>query len=127
MSIEPIIAENKEQIDYNPIYKVNQIVDGVINAVYVFYGQPIVKKNEKEIIKKIFEGDPQAFELFTNFGHLNASVTEVSASLTSDGNPPDFKRCSAFSTAAWARFTSMSSAFSAISAITVTFVGVTSA
>ena len=40
MSIEPIIAENKEQIDYNPIYKVNQIVDGVINAVYVFYGQP---------------------------------------------------------------------------------------
>ena len=54
MSIEPIIAENKEQIDYNPIYKVNQIVDGVINAVYVFYGQPIVKKNEKEIIKKIF-------------------------------------------------------------------------
>ena len=34
-------------------------------------------ENNPEIIKKIFEGDPQAFELFTNFGHLKASVTEV--------------------------------------------------
>ena len=55
MSIQSIaIEKNKEQIDYNPIYKVNQLVDGVIDSVYVFYGQPIVKKNEKEIVKKIF-------------------------------------------------------------------------
>ena len=55
MSIQSIaIEKNNEQIDYNPIYKVNQIVDGVIDSVYVFYGQPIVKNNEKEIVKKLF-------------------------------------------------------------------------
>jgi hypothetical protein len=55
MSTQSIaIEKNKKQIDYNPIYKVNQLVDGVIDSVYVFYGQPIVKKNEKEIVKKIF-------------------------------------------------------------------------
>ena len=57
MSIQTIAIENKEQIDYNPIYKVSQIVDGAIDSVYVFYGQPIVKKNEKEIVKKIFTPD----------------------------------------------------------------------
>ena len=55
MSEQSIPKENiKEQINYNPIYKVNQLVDGEIDSVYVFYGQPIIKKNEKEIIKKIF-------------------------------------------------------------------------
>jgi len=49
-----IINTEKEYLDYNPIYKVNQLVDGMIESVYVFYGQPIIKKNEKEIIKKIF-------------------------------------------------------------------------
>jgi hypothetical protein len=48
------IEKNGGEIDYNPIYKVNQLVDGVVDSVYVFYGKPIVKKNEKEIIKKIF-------------------------------------------------------------------------
>ena len=50
VSIEKI----KEQINYNPIYKVNQLVDGVVDSVYVFYGQSIIKKDEKEIIKQIF-------------------------------------------------------------------------
>ena len=55
MSEQSIPKENiKEQINYNPIYKVNQLVDGVIDSVYVFYGQPIIKKDEKEIVKKIF-------------------------------------------------------------------------
>jgi hypothetical protein len=54
MSEQSIPKENiKEQINYNPIYKINQLVDGEIDSVYVFYGQPI-KKNDKEIIKKIF-------------------------------------------------------------------------
>src|SRR4029078_763842 len=35
----------------------------------------------------------------------------ISASLTSDGKPPDFKRCSAFSTYACARSTSIFSDF----------------
>ena len=55
MSLQSIAIEKiKEPLDYNPIYKVNQLVDGVIDSVYVFYGKPIVKKNEKEIVKKIF-------------------------------------------------------------------------
>lgn len=55
MSIQSrVIEKNKKQTDYNPIYKVCQIIDGVINSVYVFYGKPILKKDEKEIVKKIF-------------------------------------------------------------------------
>jgi hypothetical protein len=55
MSEHSVSIENiKEQINYTPIYKINQLVDGDIDSVYVFYGQPIIKKNEKEIIKKIF-------------------------------------------------------------------------
>ena len=65
MSIQSIaIEKNKEQIDYNPIYKVNQLVDGVVDSVYVFYGKPIVKKNEKEIIRKIFK--PEEIERIKN-------------------------------------------------------------
>jgi len=55
MSIQSIaIEKNNETLDYNPIYKVNLIIDDVIDSVYVFYGKHIVKKNEKEIVKKIF-------------------------------------------------------------------------
>ena len=55
MSIQSIAIENKEQIDYNPIYKVNILVDeDVIDSVYIFYGQKVLQKNEEEIIKKIF-------------------------------------------------------------------------
>jgi hypothetical protein len=61
---EQSISKENEQINYNPIYKVNQLVDGVVDTVYVFYGQPIIKKNEKEIIKKIFK--PQEIESIKN-------------------------------------------------------------
>ena len=55
MSIQSVAIEKKnEALDYNPIYKVNLIIDDVIDSVYVFYGQQLVKKNEKEIVKKIF-------------------------------------------------------------------------
>ena len=65
MSEQPVSIENiKEEINYNPIYKVNQLVDGVVDSVYVFYGQPIIKKNEKEIIRKIFK--PQEIESIKN-------------------------------------------------------------
>ena len=50
-----ISIENlKNKIKYNPIYKVNLLVDGVIDSVYVFYGQHIIKKNEKEIVQQLF-------------------------------------------------------------------------
>ena len=48
------IENSKKTLDYNPIYKVNLLVDGVIDSVYVFYGQHIIKKNEKEIVQKLF-------------------------------------------------------------------------
>ena len=46
--------KDQVKIDYNPIYKVNQLVNNVVDSVYVFYGETIVKKNEEEIIKSIF-------------------------------------------------------------------------
>ena len=49
MSIQSIPIENKKPIDYNPIYKVNILIDGVIDSVYVFYGQKVPQKNEEEI------------------------------------------------------------------------------
>ena len=54
MSIQSIPIENKEPIDYNPIYKVNILVDDVIDSVYVFYGQKILQKNEEDIKSTIF-------------------------------------------------------------------------
>ena len=65
MSEQSVSIENiKEQINYNPIYKVSQLVDGVVDSVYVFYGRSIVKKNEKEIIRTIFK--PQEIENIKN-------------------------------------------------------------
>ena len=54
MSIQSIPIENKKPIDYNPIYKVNILVDGVIDSVYIFYGQEVQQKNEEEIKATIF-------------------------------------------------------------------------
>ena len=34
-------------------------------------------KNNPEIIEKMFQGDADALEAFTNFGGINASVTSV--------------------------------------------------
>ena len=35
------IPIEKKPIDYNPIYKVNILVDDVIDSVYVFYGKKV--------------------------------------------------------------------------------------
>ena len=54
MSIQSVPIENKNPIDYNPIYKVNILVDGVIDSVYIFYGTDVQQKNEEEIKATIF-------------------------------------------------------------------------
>ena len=37
-----------------PIYKVNHLVNGKINTIFVFYGSSIKEKDKKETIKKVF-------------------------------------------------------------------------
>lgn len=37
-----------------PVYKVNHLVNGKINTIFVFYGSSIKEKDKKEIIKKVF-------------------------------------------------------------------------
>ena len=37
-----------------PIYKVNHLVNGKINMIFVFYGSSIKEKDKKETIKKVF-------------------------------------------------------------------------
>jgi hypothetical protein len=49
LSVEKIFPSL--HLEYNPIYKVNHLVNGIIDSVYVFYGETIVKKNEEEILQ----------------------------------------------------------------------------
>ena len=72
MSIQSIPIENKKPIDYNPIYKVNILVDGVIDSVYVFYGQKVPQKNEEEIKSTIFT--PPEIE---NIKHIYFSEQQI--------------------------------------------------
>jgi hypothetical protein len=39
---------------YNPFYKVNYLVNGMIDTVFVFYGKKIVPEDQMSIIQKIF-------------------------------------------------------------------------
>ena len=41
-------------LDYNPIYKVNYLVDESINTIFVFYGKHVKTANQEELFKKIF-------------------------------------------------------------------------
>jgi hypothetical protein len=43
-----------EPLDYNPIYKINYLVNGSINTIIVFYGQPILVGDEERILRTIF-------------------------------------------------------------------------
>ena len=43
-----------EHLDYNPIYKINYLVNGSINTIIVFYGQPIMVGDEEKILGTIF-------------------------------------------------------------------------
>ena len=43
-----------EPLDYNPIYKINYLVNGSIKTIFVFYGQPIKVENEEKILQTIF-------------------------------------------------------------------------
>ena len=43
-----------EPLDYNPIYKINYLINGSINTIIVFYGQPILVGDEEKILRAIF-------------------------------------------------------------------------
>jgi Ca2+-binding EF-hand superfamily protein len=44
----------EEPLDYNPIYKINYLVNGSINTIIVFYGKSIVIGDEEKILRTIF-------------------------------------------------------------------------
>jgi Ca2+-binding EF-hand superfamily protein len=44
----------EEPLDYNPIYKINYLINGSINTIIVFYGQPIIVGDEEKILRTIF-------------------------------------------------------------------------
>lgn len=48
-----IILENDTSLDYNPIYKVNYMVNALIDTIYVFSGKYITESQE-ELFQKIF-------------------------------------------------------------------------
>jgi Ca2+-binding EF-hand superfamily protein len=56
-ALSKILGTNKsieEPLDYNPIYKINYLVNGSINSIIVFYGQPILVGDEEKILRTIF-------------------------------------------------------------------------
>ena len=42
------------KLDYNPIYKVNYLVNGSIDTIFIFYGKNKEIEDEEELFKKIF-------------------------------------------------------------------------
>jgi len=50
-----ILKENTaDPLDYKPIYKVNKMVNGSIDTIYVFNGDKNGSKNQKELFNRIF-------------------------------------------------------------------------
>jgi len=50
-----IVEENSDTpLDYKPIYKVNKMVNGTIDTIYVFNGDKNGSKNQKELFNRIF-------------------------------------------------------------------------
>ena len=47
------LGTNKHALD-NPVYKVKQLVNGLINTIYVFNGKTS-EENEEQLFKKIFK------------------------------------------------------------------------
>ena len=45
---------NTNNSNYNPFYKVNYLVNGMIDTVFVFYGKKIVPEDQMTIIQKMF-------------------------------------------------------------------------
>jgi len=43
----------KGQIDYNPIYKVNYLVNGLVDTIFIFYKKLNEQEDEEDIYKKI--------------------------------------------------------------------------
>jgi hypothetical protein len=43
-----------KKIDYNPIYKVNYLVNGSIDTTFIFYGKNKESEDEEDLFKKIF-------------------------------------------------------------------------
>jgi hypothetical protein len=41
-------------LDYNPIYKINYLVNGRITTIFVFYGQHIPVGDEEKLLRAIF-------------------------------------------------------------------------
>ena len=57
MALSKTIGTHKsidEPLDYNPIYKINYLINGSINTIIVFYGQPIMVGDEEKILRIIF-------------------------------------------------------------------------
>ena len=46
---------NTSKPNYNPFYKVNYLVNGMIDAIFVFYGKKIVPEDHMTIIQKILQ------------------------------------------------------------------------
>ena len=76
-ALSKILGTNKsieEPLDYNPIYKINYLVNGSINTIFVFYGQPIKVQNEEQILQTIFYWVNAAFSSLFLFLDQNKTI-----------------------------------------------------
>ena len=53
-NIDTTNIDTKNNPIYNPFYKVNYLVNGMIDTIFVFYGKKIVPEDQMTIIQKMF-------------------------------------------------------------------------
>ena len=52
---------NKEPgLDYNPIYKVNHVINGSVDVIYIFNGKNNDNEDQEELFKRIFTDEENA-------------------------------------------------------------------
>ena len=52
-----------KQLDYNPIYKINYLVSGSVDTIFIFYGKNKEDEDEEELYKTIFTDDKEIDEI----------------------------------------------------------------
>ena len=53
-SINTATTSKDAELDYNPIYKVNLVINGSVDTIYVFNGKKNEREDEEELFKRIF-------------------------------------------------------------------------
>jgi hypothetical protein len=60
ISSKQSINTKEPVLDYNPIYKVNHVINGSVDVIYVFNGKKNDNEDQEELFKRIFTDEENA-------------------------------------------------------------------